>query len=267
MPTYSPEDERYYRIIQQAISVCAGYKPKFGKGSSGLSLDEFRALYGQDSFYSWFGLDSPLIYAAHRAAGGMTSVYRQVGIACERLARQLFRDQLLLSESDISWHYTVPSGKGKPRKLSLDARIPLAEVQNSIANGRIKRWLNEAAQAAAIPSRTRKNLVGAVFEVRQGYKSKDAKRQNADLANAANAYANLYLPVVIVLSNQIDDVIAERYRRAQWVILKGTPQGTAWDSTYAFFREVLDYDLAGFFQRNAKRIRKEINAVTEALLQ
>ena len=31
-------------------------------------------------------------------------------------------------------------------------------------------------------------LKGTVFEVRQGYKSKDSKRQNADIANAATAY-------------------------------------------------------------------------------
>jgi hypothetical protein len=34
-------------------------------------------MYGADPFCSWVGLDSPLMYAAHKAAGGMTSVYRQ----------------------------------------------------------------------------------------------------------------------------------------------------------------------------------------------
>lgn len=49
-------------------------------------------------------------------------------------------------------------------------------------------------------------LKGAVFEVRQGYKSKDAKRQNADIANAAAAYTQAYLPCVVMLSSQIDYV-------------------------------------------------------------
>ncbi|MCX6277959.1 MAG: hypothetical protein NT004_07665 [Bacteroidetes bacterium] len=78
----------------------------------GVSLSGFLKLYGSDPFYSWIGLDSSLMYAAHKAAGGMTSV------------RQ-----------------------------------------------------------------TPKN--GVVFEVRQGYKSKDSKRQNADIDNATVAWANI----------------------------------------------------------------------------
>jgi hypothetical protein len=45
-----------------------------------------------------------------------------------------------------------------------------------------------------------KALHGTVFEVRQGYKSKDSKRQNADVSNASNAYAKGYLPVNMILS-------------------------------------------------------------------
>lgn len=73
-----------------------------------------------------------------------------------------------------------------------------------------------------VPLKAAKGLEGAVFEVRQGYKSKDSKRQNADITNAANAYANDYLPVVVLLSTQIDSDIAERYIVAQWVLLRGT---------------------------------------------
>ena len=46
-----------------------------------------------------------------------------------------------------------------------------------------------------------------MFEVRPGYKSKDSKRQNADVSNAANAYTHQYLPVVVLLSTQIDYVV------------------------------------------------------------
>ena len=53
---------------------------------------------------------------------------------------------------------------------------------------------------------------GTVFEVRQGYKSKDSKRQNADLANAAAAYTQLYLPVLVVMSLQFDTDLRSRYR-------------------------------------------------------
>jgi len=30
-------------------------------------LQEFQALYQADPFYNWFGLDNPLMYAAHKA--------------------------------------------------------------------------------------------------------------------------------------------------------------------------------------------------------
>lgn len=62
----------------------------------------------------------------------------------------------------------------------------------------------------------RRTLSGTVFEVRQGYKSKDSKRQNADIANASTAYTRAYLPCVAVLSTQIDGDIVIRYRNERW---------------------------------------------------
>ncbi len=38
-------DERYFELFAKAIRVCANYKPKFGKGGSGLNLDGFRRMY------------------------------------------------------------------------------------------------------------------------------------------------------------------------------------------------------------------------------
>lgn len=110
-------------------------------------------------------------------------------------------------------------------------------------------------------------LEGCVFEVRQGYKSNDAKRQNADVANAANAFAHRYLPVMALLSMQIPDNLAERYQRARWLILRGTVGGAATDSTYVFCREVLGYDLAAFFRRSSAAIKAETLAVFEGLLK
>jgi hypothetical protein len=40
-------------------------------------------MYGADPFYHWVGLDSQLMYAAHKVAGGMTSIYRHLGIGCQ----------------------------------------------------------------------------------------------------------------------------------------------------------------------------------------
>jgi len=74
-------------------------------------------------------------------------------------------------------------------------------------------------RSAAAAKTARISFDGAAKMVRyvstQAYKSKDAKRQNADIANAANAYARNYLPSNMLFSRQIDGDIAERYVRAQ----------------------------------------------------
>jgi len=108
------EDARYLKTVLDPIRVCAHYRPKFGQGAkgNGLTLDEFRTLYRNDPFYSWFGLDNPLIYAAHKAAGGMTSVYRQIGMGCERLFRTILQDALGLAASDVTWSYEAPTQSG-----------------------------------------------------------------------------------------------------------------------------------------------------------
>ena len=265
--TSENQDERYFRLIQQALAVCKNYRPKFGQGSkAGLTLNDFQTLYRGDPFYTWFGLDSPLLYAAHKAAGGMTSVYRQIGTGCERLFQRLLQDTLGLNSEQVAWSYLVPGSDGKQRKLSLDGRIPLSAIPDAAAADRVRLWLRDAANAVKVSKKVAATLEGPVFEVRQGYKSKDAKRQNADVGNAANAYANSYLPTVVLLSSQIDDDISERYARAQWLILRGSLSGSSLQSTYTFAREVLNYDLAGFFTRNAGRIRAEVETVIEALL-
>lgn len=266
--TTSNRDDAYLDIIRSALRVCLNYKPKFGHGKvGGFTLESFQKMYREDEFYEWFGLDSPLVYAAHKAAGGMTSVYRQIGMGCQTVFQQILRDQLGLSVADSVWSYKVPSTRGKMRTLSLDGWIPLEKVAIECRRSPTINWLSEAAQSVGLKKPDAKGLRGAVFEVRQGYKSKDSKRQNADVSNAANAYASKHLPVVVLLSKQIDSDVAERYARAQWVILRGTVGGTALDSTYVFCREVLGYDLAGFFRRNSKEIKAETLAVFEGLLR
>lgn len=261
-------DQVYLAIILDALAVCHNYKPKFGKsGKEGFTIEQFRKLYHQDPFYKWMGLDSPFVYAAHKAAGGITSVYRQIGIACERLFLQVIQDNLGLAITQAKWSYRVPGMGGRERPLSLDGRIALADIRSPERSIIIHDWLREAAKSIMVDKKIADQLTGAVFEIRQGYKSKDSKRQNADIGNAANAYAHSYLPVVLLLSNQIDSTIEERYARSQWLILKGSLNGSRLNSTYAFFREVLAYDLAGFFRRNSAKIKTEIEAIIKALLQ
>jgi len=260
-------DRIYLDLVASKVRICKAYLPKFGQGQP-VSLEQFKRLYGEDRFYAWFGLDNPMMYAAHKAAGGITSLYRQIGIGCEYLFRQVVRDQLNLTAEQASWSYKIPTvgGRRKERVLSLDGRIQFDDIQTS---GRIEQftaWMDAAGEKLQIDPVIRESLKGAVFEVRQGYKSKDSKRQNADLGNAGTAYKNAYLPVVAVLSSQIDGDIALRYEQAGWLLLRGTSQASTVQSIYAFCVDVLGYDLAGFFERNTETLKATVDDVLQALL-
>lgn len=261
-------ENRYLKTLIEPIRVCVNYKPRLGRGpQSGMSLTDFQNLYRNDPFYSWFGLDNPLMYAAHRAAGGMTSIYRQIGIGCERLFRQIFQDELGLTPEQSEWSYSARGTSSQPRRLYLDARISLSEVKNQSKKLAISNWMQAAAADLDVSAKIRRALTGTVFEVRQGYKSKDSKRQNADLANAATAYSQAYLPCLLLLSTQIGADVLSRYRSAQWVILTGRLKGaTRQDSTYHFLRQVIGFDLAGFFERHHSLLQSEINRALETLL-
>ena len=111
------------------------------------------------------------------------------------------------------------------------------------------------------------SLTGTVFEVRQGYKSKDSKRQNADIANAAAAYTKGDFPCAVILSGQIDSDVLLRYRAEKWSVVTGIV-GAADSrlSTYDFMRDVVGYDLAAFFERNSNTLREEVDTTLKALL-
>lgn len=254
--------------IVNAIRVCSDYRPKLGHGADkGYTLTEFQKMYRSDPFYSWLGLDNPLMYAAHKAAGGMTSIYRQIGIGCESLFRRVLQDSLALSGDDVKWSYTVKKGRGKTRTLYLDARIPTDAVSDIARRSAIKKWITDCAEDLEVSERIASTLQGVVFEVRQGYKSKDSKRQNADIANAATAYTKAYLPCVAILSLQIDDDIALRYRNEKWALLTGnTADNSPRKSLYSFMRTVIGYDLEAFFQMHSDELKSEVNAVLTKLL-
>jgi len=113
--------------------------------------------------------------------------------------------------------------------------------------------MEQSAKSLGIYPNLFRSLTGIVFEVRQGYKSKDSKRQNADIANATTAYIKSYLPCAVILSNQIDDDILLRYRAEKWVVMTGvTGRNDHLSSTYDFLQDVVGYDLAGFFERNTE---------------
>lgn len=262
-------DAAYLDLVLEPIRVCAKYKPKFGQGAKGdgLTLAQFQTLYQSDPFYSWFGLDNPMMYAAHKTAGGMTSVYRQIGIGCEKLFRTAIKDALGLSDADVTWSYNIPLPSGKTRTLYLDGRVPLDKIADKTKRTRFRAWMRDSAEALGVDPKVFSSLTGTVFEVRQGYKSKDSKRQNADIANAASAYTKAYLPCAVVLSTQIDNDILLRYRGEQWAVVTGIEGANdPLISTYDFMRDVVGYDLGAFFMRNSRTFRTEIDAVLTALL-
>lgn len=282
-------DRDYVEILLKPLRESAGYTPKFGQGRGvGLTLAAFKERYGDDPLYSWIGFDDDLLYAAHKAAGGMTSIYRQLGIGCERLFRRVLQDELRLTDAQVSWSYTMPLALSpgqiaeesvpdedvtgetgtqtppKSRTLTLDGRIALGDLDDTASRNRVQEWLGSLLDELAVKS----EIEGAVFEVRQGYKSKDAKRQNADLANAVQAYTQRYLPVLVVISNQIDEDVASRYREGKWGVLRGDVRDKrSTRSTFAFCRDVVGYDLQAFFERSQEPLRKEVHSILDGLLR
>jgi hypothetical protein len=261
-------DKMYFEIVAKHLRVSMDYKPKFGtSGAAGLTRHEFEMRYGTDPFYRWVGMNSPLMYAAHKAAGGITSIYRQLGKGGERLFQRVLQDEFGLSAEDSSWTYEVPGSGGKVRTLELDGRIDLSHLPDGPRKDRVKAWLDQVAATLRLEDDYRAAMKGVVFEVRQGYKSADSKRQNADVANAASAYAHHYVPSLALLSTQINETVAARYTIAKWLLLTGTESGSATESVWTFVREVVGYDLAAFFQRNSDEFRALIESVATALLE
>ncbi|WP_413161360.1 hypothetical protein ACL6C3_22690 [Capilliphycus salinus ALCB114379] len=259
------DDELYLNKFLNPLNVCKRYQPKLGQGNKqqGLNLTQFLSLYGADPFYSWIGLDSDLMYAAHKAAGGMTSIYRQIGRGCENLFRQILIDSTGYEDLKYStWSYTTKTKANKDKVLTLDGRLELAAIQNSDIKAKVTQWIVDYSRFLNVPVPAN----GAVFEVRQGYKSKDSKRQNADIDNVAVAWANGYLPVFAIFSSQIDADLVLRYRNSRGGVIIGNVSGSSTTSLFVFCKEVLDYDLADFFQRNSELIKKEMLTTLEILL-
>ena len=250
------------------MEECAHYKPKFGTSDeSGISLKRFTEMYGGDPFYHWIGLDSPLMYAAHKAAGGMTSVYRQIGAGCDKLFRAVVQDSLGLSADQVQWSYEIEKEDQTTATLTLDARIDLAHVgAKPDIKQRVRDWLDRCGKKLGLPDKRIRQIRGAVFEARQGYKSADAKRQNADLRFGRNADAQNYLPVFSIISTQASQTVIRRYKNAKMLVLTGTKAGSDVDSTYEFFRNVVGFELDMFFERNSPLMRKRCINILERLL-
>ena len=265
--TDQTRSETYLKILIDRLEVCKLYKPKFGQGKDGITFAEFKQIYSDDVFYSWFGLDNDLMYSAHKAAGGITSIYRQIGIGSEKLFRRILQDELGLDLEQSTWSYQIQSGGGRTRTLKLDGRIRLIDVENTNRREIIQAWMNQASELLSLNPNVADAMEGMVMEIRQGYKSKDSKRQNADMANAIEAYTQGYLPVLIVMSNQIDNDIVERYQRGKWLVLRGNSIDDPFLSTFAFMKNVVGFDLSSFFEQHANIIRDFTQEILQYLLK
>jgi len=269
----SPHEERYLALLLGPLDECANYRPKFGGGKrkgkgkdEGISLTEFKILYGKDPFYHWVGLDDDLMFAAHKAAGGMTSIYCQLGHGCESLFQAVVRDSLGLSEEEVAWSYEITKENGSKGRLTLDARIDLENVLSQTLRQNVEAWMTRGAKSLGYQDARIAELRGAIFEVRQGYKSADAKRQNADLRFALNAASENYLPVLSIISTQTSETIIRRYRNSKMLVMTGqiSPDDTL--STFAFFRNAVGFELDKFFERNAKTMREHCRTALQKLL-
>jgi len=179
----------------------------------------------------------------------------------------VLQDQLELDATDVTWSYDVLLANGKTRTLYLDGRVPLQRIPDITKRDRFQAWMRDYATLIGIEPEVFASLNGAVFEIRQGYKSKDSKRQNADIANAATAYTKAYFPCVVILSAQIDSDVLLRYRTEKWGVVTGVKGvNNPLVSTYDFMQDVIGYDLAAFFQRNSATLRAEIDLALKALL-
>lgn len=257
--------EDYIEIFMEPLYECLNYNPKFGHSTKeeGYTLDEFLQLYGEDPFYSWIGLNSPYLFVAHKAAGCMTSIYRQIGIGCERLFRQIIFDCTGYDDySSAQWSYKTKTQAGKEKVLTLDGRLEIDDIRDKDVKKRVKRWIDKSCEQLGIDG---KGFKGAVFEVRQGYKSKDSKRQNGDIDNATVAYAHHYIPVFSVFSSQIDNDIILRYKNSRCCVLVGNMNKSPHVSLFSFCKEILGFDLAEFFKINSPFIREKTGKVLEQL--
>ena len=238
-------EQAYLGALLAPLVVTRNYRPLLGQARPQSPAD-FAALYGADPLYRAAGLDAPAVYAAHRVAGGMTSVYRQLGLGARQLARAVLRDAFGIPEGEATWvargqdlGCLVPVVPGRPRYAALRA------------------WTERVGRGS----------LGLAIEVRQGMKTGDARRQHSYVeANAADARGRGRRPVLMLFSNQAHERAIEGYRDAGWWVLRGDPQADEFAGTFAFFREVAGFDLAGFLEANHAAIAARVGGVVAGLL-
>lgn len=203
-----------------------------------------------DPFMDWLGLNLPILIEVRERAGRQTSISRQVGLGCERLLLRLIQDKFGVPAESCGWSQVV---EGQRRTLDACIRFTfVSERQIELAA-----WVREACLLLNIPLAQ----TGVVFEVRQGHKSGDSKRQLGDKKNAARAREEGFLPVMLVFSTQLPAATHRRYQKDGWLVLTGRLGGGPLRSTYAFFHEVLGFDMAGFLEDHQEEFKSIVQSI------
>ena len=60
--------------------------------------------------------------------------------------------------------------------------------------------------------------------------------------------------------------VQTRYRASNWTVLMGQATEDTSTSTYAFFRDIIGYNLTGFFERQTDYLRNEVGSILTGLL-
>lgn len=78
----------------------------------------------------------------------MTSLYRQIGIGCERLFREIIYEKAQYSEyASAQWSYETMTKSGKKKILSLDGRLELSEILNPQIKYNVEEWIKGYLEA------------------------------------------------------------------------------------------------------------------------
>ena len=181
------------------------------------------------------------------------------------MLREIIRDALGLDEKQTAWCYPYSKPDGKKGIHVLDARISLRDVDAS-RRRQLSGWISSVGQHIGLDAAKLKRINGVVFEIRQGYKSADSKRQNADLRFGMSAYQEGLLPAFMILSQQVSESVIARYKNNNMAVVTGVLESDPQCSTFAFFNQVVGYDLAAFFKRNSETLKSEVRRIVHALL-
>ena len=145
-------DSKYLEMLLEPLRTCAKYTPNFGKNETDeFTAARFQEVYGADPLYHWIGLDSEMMYAAHKAAGGMTSIYRQLGTGCERLFRAVIGDTLKIESVDISIINYLRNGNEVSVTLTINNQGVNSFPMNNLQQFFLRDNLNELFGYSIVP--------------------------------------------------------------------------------------------------------------------